>query len=318
MATRVLDTIDTDLPEHAPCGAADTALPLRVGARTLWTLRRRLVRRRLPLAEALGHAPPSLPPLGADADGYLINALPEEWLGGIVASRGELRPFVRQRYRRSYARLDLDFDAWLGGFSAKSRSTMKRKVRRLADASGGAPDVRCYRSEAEIALFHRIARGLSERTYQERLLGAGLPDGAAALAQMQSLARAGRVRGWLLFLTGRPIAYLYAPAEGETLIYAHLGYDPDFAELSPGTVLQLEAMRQLMHEKAFRLFDFTEGESEHKRRFATGGIESADLLLLRPSPGNLIVGHSLGAFDRGVALAKSGCRALGLVRRGGL
>ena len=311
MATRVLDTTETGQPGNAPA-ALDTALPLRIGARTLWTLRRRLVRRRLPLAEALGDVPTTLPPLNADAHGYLINALPEEWAGGIAADRPELRPFIRQRYRRSYARLDLGFEAWLAGFSAKSRSTLKRKARKLADASGGALDLRCYRSEAEIAEFHRIARGLSERTYQERLLGAGLPDGAAAVAEMQSLARRGAVRGWLLFLTGRPIAYLYAPAEGETLIYAHLGYDPDFAELSPGTVLQLESMRQLMEEKAFRLFDFTEGQSEHKRRFETGGIDCVDLLLLRPTLGNLAVGNALGVFDRTVANAKA---AVGLVRR---
>lgn len=312
MATRVLDTMESEQPEHASGGAVDTALPLRIGARTLWTLRRRLVRRRVPLAEALGDIPPSLPPLDAQAHGYLVNALPEQWEGGIAASRAELRPFARQRYRRSYARLDLGFETWLAGLSAKSRSTLKRKARKLADASGGALDLRCYRSQDEIAEFHRIARGLSERTYQERLLGAGLPDGAGAIAEMQSLARNGAVRGWLLFLAGRPIAYLYAPAEGETLIYAHLGYDPDFAELSPGTVLQLEAMRQLMEEKAFRLFDFTEGQSEHKRRFETGGIDCVDLLLLRPTPGNLAVGKALAAFDGGVAIAKA---AAGLVRR---
>ncbi len=66
---------------------------------------------------------------------------------------------------------------------------------------------------------------------------------------MRALARADRARGWLLFLDGAPIAYLWAPAEGVTLIYAHLGHDPDFAEYSPGTVLQLEAMRQLMDER---------------------------------------------------------------------
>jgi len=315
MATSVLETIASGYNAAAGGSAVDTALPLRIGVRTVATLRRRLVRLRLPLELALADSPPSLPPLAAEAHGYLVNALPERWAAGLAANQIELRPFVRQRYRRSYARLDLGFDSWLAGFSSKSRSTLKRKVRRLAEASGGELDLRCFRSEAEIGEFHRLARSLSERTYQERLLGAGLPDGAAALAGMQSLARRGLVRGWLLFLSGRPIAYLYAPAEGETLIYAHLGYDPDFAELSPGTVLQLEAMRQLMDERAFRLFDFTEGDSEHKRRFATGGVDCVDLLLLRPTLGNLAVGRSLGTFDRAVAVAKSLCRATGLIAR---
>lgn len=292
--------------------ASETALPLRIGARTLWTLRRRLVRRRLSLEEALGGGPPALPALAGGDDGYLVTALPAALAGPLAARHGGLRPFVRQRYSRSYARLDQDFDEYLAGFSARSRSTCRRKLKKLAMRSGGALDVRCYRSEEEIGRFYEEARAVSARTYQERLLDAGLPAGAGALHEIRALARADRVRGWLLFLDGRPIAYLYAPAEGVALIYAHLGYDPAFAEHSPGTVLQLEAMRQLMAEKAFRLFDFTEGEGQHKRQFATGGIECVDLLLVRPTIGNLLAGHALNAFDRTVALAKAATSALGL------
>jgi CelD/BcsL family acetyltransferase involved in cellulose biosynthesis len=295
--------------------ASETALPLRIGARTLFTLRRRLVRRGVSLDEALGGALPALPALEEGEHGYLINALPAQHLAALSAGAAGLRPFVRQRYRRRFARLDGDFDAYLGGFSAKSRSTCRRKLRKLAERSGGALDLRCYRSEAEIDEFHALARDLSARTYQERLLDAGLPDGAEALAAMRALARADRARGWLLFLEGAPIAYLWAPAQGLTLIYAHLGYDPAFADFSPGTVLQLEAMRQLMSEGRFRLFDFTEGEGQHKSLFATGGIDCVDLLLVRPSPANLLAGHLLGWFDGAVALAKRATGALGLSRR---
>src|SRR3546814_19032209 len=92
------------------------------------------------------------------------------------------------------------------------------------------------------------------------------------------------MRCWLLFVDDGPISYLYSPAEGDTLIYAHLGYDPAFSEFSPGTVLQLEAMRDLMGAGRFRLFDFTEGDGQHKRQFGTGTLECVDLLLLQPTP----------------------------------
>jgi CelD/BcsL family acetyltransferase involved in cellulose biosynthesis len=136
------------------------------------------------------------------------------------------------------------------------------------------------------------------------LLDAGLPSGPEAIAEMREKARRDQLRAWLLFVDGRPISYLYAPAEGDTLIYAHLGYDPNHAEYSPGTVLQLEAMRELMGEGRFRLFDFTEGEGQHKRQFATGGIDCVDLLLVRPTAANLLAGWALNGFDGAVALAK--------------
>jgi len=298
--------------------ASEVALPLRIGARTVFTLRRRLIRRALTLEEALAGAMPPLPPLGPDDQGYFVTALPASLIGKMSAAHPRLRAFGRQRYPRSYADLSQDFHAWLAGLSGKTRATLKRKARKLADRSGGSLDVRCYRSPQEMELFYAQAREVSARSYQERLLGAGLPDGPEALAEMRALAAGGGVRGWLLFTDARPISYLYAPAEGQTLIYAFVGYDPDFSDVSPGTVLQLEAMRELMEEGRFRFFDFTDGDGQHKRQFATGSVDCVDLLLVRPRLANLLVAHALDAFDRLVAHAKGALCAIGgdgLLRR---
>jgi len=279
------------------------ALPFRVGPRTLWRVRRRLVRVAVSLAQGLAGGMPSLPPLDQASDGYLVTAVPA--VHAAALGRHGLIAFVRQSYQRCYADLDRGYDAYLAGFSAKTRSTLKRKLRRFADRSGGAVDVRAYATPEAMDEFYRHARFVSAKTYQERLLGAGLPEGREALEGMRALARRDAVRAWLLFLDGESVSYLYAPAEGDTLLYAYLGYDPACADLSPGTVLQLEAMRDLMAEGRFRLFDFTEGEGQHKRLFSTGSIDCVDLLLLRPTLANRLIGHGLAAFDGAVAGVKT-------------
>jgi CelD/BcsL family acetyltransferase involved in cellulose biosynthesis len=283
---------------------ATVALPFRVGARTVWRLRRRLVRVPFSLEQAQRREVPRLPVLDESADGYWILSLPAEELPALAAAHPRLRPFVRQRYRRCYASLEGTFEDYLSGFSSKSRSTLKRKVRKLAEASGGALDLGCYQTPEQVEEFYRYARAVSALTYQERLLNAGLPEGEPFLEEMRSFAARDAMRGWVLFLGGRPVSYLYAPADGAALVYLYLGYDPQFADLSPGTVLQYEAMRQLMGEGRFRLFDFTEGEGQHKRFFSTGDVECLDLLLLKPTAANLLAGWSLTAFDAGVAFAK--------------
>jgi CelD/BcsL family acetyltransferase involved in cellulose biosynthesis len=287
--------------------AAPASLKLSLGRRTLWRFERLLVRRQLSLEEGLSGCVPALPPLPDGAAGYQLNAVPVVALDGLKAAFPGLRIFVRQRYRRRYAALDGDFEAYLAGLSPKSRSTLRRKVRKLEPV-----DVRAFRSPEDMALFHRHARAISARSYQERLLDAGLPDGEAALSEMQSLAGRDSARGWILNIEGRPAAYLYAPAEGDTLIYAHLGYDPEHSHLSPGTVLQFEVMRQLMAERRFGWFDFTEGDGQHKRLWATGSLDCADLLLLKPTPANLFAGHALNGFDGAVALARRAAGALGM------
>ena len=290
--------------------AASVALPFQVGARTVASVRRRLVRLSLPLEQALAGPPLDLPGLPAIADGYFVRALPEKMRADLQAPG--LRCFIRQSYPRHYARLDQGFDAWFAGLSANSRSTLKRKRRKFEEASGGALDVRQYSRPGEVGEFFAHAREVSAETYQERLLDAGLP--ADALPEMRALAERGEIRGWLLFLDERPIAYLYAPAQGRTLLYAHLGYRAAFGHLSPGSVLQFEAMRMLMEEGAFSYFDFTEGDGQHKRQFASASVPSHDLLLVRDTFGNRAVLRSLAAFDSSVALAKRAVHRIGLGR----
>ncbi|MGN7998549.1 GNAT family N-acetyltransferase [Sphingomonas sp. 22176] len=280
--------------------AQNVALRFMVGARTLASVRRRLARVPLTLAEARAGCCATLPPLPSEAQGYLVTSLPEAQCKALLG--GGMLGFVRQRYTRFYIDLSLGFDAWFAGLSANTRQGLKRKAKRL----GG--EVRCYRTPAEMADFHPLARALSVRTYQERLLGAGLPEDLAAL---QRLAEAEAVRAWLLLLEGRPVAYLCCPAVGDTLVYAHVGHDPDFAALSPGAVLQLAALRDLFAEGRFASFDFTEGEGQHKRQMASGGVACVDLMLLRPTLANRMLIAALAGFDGGVALAKRAVRRLG-------
>ena len=288
------------------------ALPLAVGPRTLFTIRRRLVRCGLGLAEALSGTLPELAPLSPDQDGYLVTSLPADRLDALKAAHPSLRCIVRQRYQRSYVSLEGGFEAYWATFSAKHRSTLKRKLRRFAERSGGTLDLRCYCRPEEMEEFHRHARAVSALTYQEKLLDGGLPEDA--LPAMRERAANDRIRGWILFLDGRPVSYLHAPAEGDTLIYAHLGYDPEFAQLSPGTVLQLEAIRALMDKGRFRLFDFTEGEGPHKQRFATGSVACVDLLLVRATFANIAAASILAGFDAAVATGKAIAARLGLER----
>ena len=292
---------------------AAATLPLRfqVGARTLAAIPRRLVRVPLSLADTVGAHRPALPPLDPASDGYLITSLPADGLGGIAADG--LIAHVRQRYTRYYVDLAAGEDAWLASLSANTRSGLKRKTKKLAAMPGFA--VRRYRTPDEIAAFHPLARAVSATTYQERLLDSGLPADPAPLLR---LAAADRLRAWLLEVEGTPIAYLCCSADGDTLRYDQVGHDPAHAALSPGTVLQVEAISDLFAERRFARFDFTEGEGQHKRQLASGGVACVDVLLLRRTLANRLAVTALGSFDAGMAWAKRAAahpRLAGLARK---
>ncbi|MFL0412646.1 GNAT family N-acetyltransferase [uncultured Sphingomonas sp.] len=274
-----------------------TALRLQIGARTIASIPRRLLRVGLSLDDALAGTLPSLPPLG-DHHGYLVTSLPAatapSWAG---------LQFERQRYTRYFVDLAAGEAAWRAGLSGQTRSTLKRKAKKAAAASGGSVDVRRFRSPEELAVFHPVARALAEKTYQERLMAAGLPGDAAFFHRMQTLAAADAVRAWLLYIGEAPAAYLWSSADGDTLRYDYVGHDPAFAALSPGSVLMEAALADLFADRFLR-FDFTEGEGQHKRSMASGGVACRDLLLLRPTIANRGALALVGGFDGAMRLAK--------------
>ncbi|WP_232833952.1 MULTISPECIES: GNAT family N-acetyltransferase [unclassified Sphingomonas] len=285
-----------------------STIPLRfqIGARTLASVPRQLDRVALSLEQVLAGDVPALPAGGRD--GYLVTSLPAarrdalDCDGLIVAER--------QRYTRYYTDLAIGHDAWLAGLSGQARSTLKRKTKKAA-AAGMA--IRAYRTAAQFDAFHPLARAVSAMTYQERLLDAGLPEDAASVAHLRAMADRDALRAWLLLIDGAPAAYLCCTAQGQALRYDHVGHDPALGDLSPGTVLHAAAMRDLFGDR-FRWFDFTEGEGQHKRLFATGGVACVDLLLLHPTIGNRATLGALAAFDRGIALAKRLARQPALAR----
>lgn len=277
-----------------------TTIPLRfqIGARSLAAIPRELVRVPLSLEAALARQAPALPVLNAGDDGYLVTSLPE---GAAVDWRG--MRFMRQRYTRHYVDLAAGEAAWLVGLSGQARSAIKRKAKKLAAANGGMLDVRRYRTPADMADFYPRARAVSLVTYQERLMGSGLPAGSDFVRELQALAAEDKARGWLLFLHGDPIAYLWCGADGATLRYDHVGHDPVHDALSPGAVLMAAALADLFADR-FRWFDFTEGEGQHKRTMASGGVPCADWLLLRPTLTNRAAVAAIATFDAAMRVGK--------------
>jgi hypothetical protein len=286
------------------------ALRFGIGERSLVTVHRDLVPVVWSLDDLLEGRTPTIPDLGP-ADGYIFRSAPAA-LQPVVTT--PLLRYARDAYPRYYARLAAGADAWLGGLSASTRSTLRRKSKKF-DPARADPDVRIYRTAAELTEFHSAARALSARTYQERLLDAGLPDDPAFCADMAARGDSGRAWGFILFADGTPAAYLYTPVDDGVALYAYLGYDPALADRSPGAVLQFAAMTALADDASVRLFDFTQGEGQHKRQFATGHVDCVDLLLLRSSLANRSLVAAHGAFDAGVAAASSLARRTGLDAR---
>lgn len=224
---------------------------------------------------------PEAPPQLDGADGYVVWSHPIAARLPALRFRNDEIVYAPQQYRRFFIDLSGGFERYMNMFSSKTRSGFRRKLRKFAEASGGAIAWRRYRTPDEVTAFFLEAKKVSTKTYQERLLGVGLPNDQVFVEAALALAREDGIRAYLLFLNGRPISYLFCPVSEGVVSYDRLGYDPAYAALSPGTVLQLLALESLFAEQRFTRFDFTEGEGQHKEMFSTGSCLCSDIYVLR-------------------------------------
>jgi CelD/BcsL family acetyltransferase involved in cellulose biosynthesis len=164
------------------------------------------------------------------------------------------------------------FEVYLNKFSGKTRNTLKRRVRRFAEHSGGQIDFRCYTTPEEMIEFRRHAIAVALLTYQ-RKIGWSLPEDEDFKAKLIEEAEDGRVYGFLLMHENRPVAYAFCRTESDVIIYALLGHDPSFGAFSPGTVLLYLVIQRLFATRKFRVFDFGGMAADYKSFFATGSVD---------------------------------------------
>ena len=307
----------TDDSAAADWSAGEIPLKLQLGDLSFGTLRLRLNRRsatrdETPLAAGQLPALPRAPAPGTQGSVVWSHPLAETLPR--LARQARYLLYIPRQYPRYYIDLAGDFASYQAKFSSKSRATIRRKIKKFAEFSGGTIDWRSYRGRGEMQEFFGFAREVSRKTYQERLLDAGLPDGAAFLDELGRAADNDRVRAYLLFGKNTPVAYLYCPVVDGAVRYSHLGYDPAFAAVSPGTVLQWLVLEALFAERRFGIFDFTEGEGEHKKFFATDSYLCGDVFVMETRLSSLaVIGlhHAVTHLSEllGAALDRLGLRA---------
>lgn len=267
----------------------------------------------------------ALLPSQADAR-HIFSSHPVSGPPPSVQRVGNFLVYTPKTFPNYYVDLERDggFDAYLAGFSSKTRSTLKRKLRRFAELSpDGRLDFRAYRSPEEIDAFLDLAKGVSALTYQARLLDCGLPDTPAFRREALELAAQGRAYGFLLFNADRPVAYVFSRRRDGIVTYDFVGHDPALNDASPGTVLQFKLLEYLFDDPEARIFDFTEGEGPHKALFATDRRQCAKSFAFPASPRvSMLVGaHRVTvwldhAVDRLVDRLELRQRLRRLIRRG--
>jgi hypothetical protein len=240
--------------------------------------------------------------LSTGAAGVLCRRIHADHFSVGIGRYGRWLRYVRSRDVHHFIEIQPSWEAYFSQFTGKSRQNLRRSVKRFGERQQGASGVELFIAPADMARFHREALRISEETYQHKLLKSGLPADKAFVAHLERLASEGRARGYLLRDGGRPIAYAWCSLAGDVFKYEIVGYLPDSADLSPGTVLLHHIIEDAHGIPDCRFLDFGPGEALYKSMFANRKVEYVDLYLFRMNLANVV----LVSLHRGLALANEG------------
>jgi CelD/BcsL family acetyltransferase involved in cellulose biosynthesis len=220
-----------------------------------------------------------------------------QWVAALSAS--ETKPMKIVRYHDRVSKLrsavisGLTWEDYLASRSSNFRSQLGRKQRGLArdhQVVYRSADARSLSTDME-TLFDLHAR----RWAQGRSTIFSAP---AKQAFHQDFARAALARGWLrlwlLEVDGAPIAAWYGWRLGDRYLYYQAGFDPVWANHSPGLLLLARTIRAAIEEGA-AAYDMLLGDETYKARFAGDERTAQTLVMTRARhPARAIVATDIG------------------------
>jgi CelD/BcsL family acetyltransferase involved in cellulose biosynthesis len=204
------------------------------------------------------------------------------WLATSATAKDRFRDY-RPQGTMEHHRLNFPdtLEQYWEGFSSKTRSTMRRKVKKLAKDTGKEVTLERY-TDRDLEKYARDTHAISQRSYQYHLLGQGIQDREAFLARCKEAASHGWLRGYVLHLGGEPIAFMHGWQYRGVYLYLETAYDQELRSHSPGTVLHIMVIEDMFEHDTPKVFEFGV-HGDQKATFGNASHRAAEVFLIRPS-----------------------------------
>lgn len=172
--------------------------------------------------------------------------------------------------------------------SVKARKEARYEQRRLRRKYDD--DVKVLRLEdAEPEVLRAEIERVASKSYQ-RALGVGASNDDFGRATLTLNREAGRMRVWMLYLRGVPVAFWWGNLYGTNFAIDTPSFDPEYAADGVGIFVMHEMLEELCTDPAVETVDFGHGDAEYKKRYARPGGPQSDLVILAPRLRALAVG----------------------------
>jgi hypothetical protein len=191
-----------------------------------------------------------------------------------------VKRFGRRDSVRWLIRLPESFDSYLKSLRSSTRKSITQQLRTFERKMPF--EFHVIDRPEQVDTFLRDGERISRMTYQWNVGQRLCNDGSTREGYVR-LARAGNLRCYIIYVEGRPCTFARGELSGRFYNYETPGFDPQYHKLSPGVVLLMWIIRDLIENTDCEVFDFgTGGDNKgYKSRFGTISIDSTTILLAK-------------------------------------
>jgi CelD/BcsL family acetyltransferase involved in cellulose biosynthesis len=172
------------------------------------------------------------------------------------------------------------FEAYLAHFKSRTRYNLRQRVKQLRQHGGGELSLRRFETPGEAPAFLESAAPVARRSWQARYTEDRVDTTPFWRRKVTDLAERGLLRAYVLTAGSEACAFVFGYQGRGTFHHVQIGYDPAFADASPGSVLHYLLFEDLIGHRPPRRVSFGHGDSEYKRTFGTVGFEEATVFLV--------------------------------------
>jgi hypothetical protein len=195
-------------------------------------------------------------------------------------------------------RLPDTFAKYLESKNSRTRRNFKRRLKGFDPAvKPGSRLVRIAHPD-QVGLFLETAATISKKSWQYQSIGVRVITHADEHARQRHLAELGLLRSYLLYYGEAPCAFLIGYQYADVFNATEVGFDHALYEASPGTVLFLRVIEDIMSEKPAKWFNFGTGDAAYKGLYSNEVYDDALMLVMRDTVRNRILLGSHRLFGR--------------------
>jgi CelD/BcsL family acetyltransferase involved in cellulose biosynthesis len=231
-------------------------------------------------------------------------SLPLLWFDGVPLSQPHWQRFLaaldrrgrayshHERFRIGIVDLNGDWDSYETQWSSSHRRQMRKMVRRAEELGGVTLDVQRPTDPKVLERVLQTGFEVEDRSWKGRdgtsvlktpVMHEYLCELAGLLAEM------GHLELRFLMLQDRPIAFEYGLVSKGCYFSPKVGYDEDFAHLSPGQLLRLKMMEPFFQDADRTAWDFLGPLVPATERWTTGSYAIERLVVASGASGRFAV-----------------------------